>query len=75
VRAIVDRRNSYQVKSPRAIEYPQNEQVRKTFDVGEAGFELLQNLQNTFGVVFRAKALGDFLGRLIGTPYVTNGLR
>lgn len=58
---IVGRRLSDQFEFSGAVEGPQNNQVREAFNVGEAGFELRQNLEGTFGFVFRPEAFGDFL--------------
>jgi hypothetical protein len=51
---MVNGRSSNQIESFGAIEYPQNKQMRKAFDMGEARFELRQDFENTFRVMFGA---------------------
>lgn len=54
VRLIVDRRNSKQIESIGTIEFPQDEDVRKTFDVRESRLKFGKNFKHSVGVVLRA---------------------
>ncbi len=75
VRASVDGRSAEQFISFRAIEHPENEQVRETFNVGEAGFELRKYFERAFGLVLGTEPLGDFFGAGVWTLHVADGLR
>ena len=54
VGTMVSGRSSNQIESLGAIEYPQNKQMRKAFDMGEARFELGKDFENTFRVMLGA---------------------
>jgi hypothetical protein len=73
--AIVDGRRTQQFESFGAIEDPQNDEVRETFDVGEAGFKLRQDFEDAFRVVFGVETFRDLLGGFVGSFGVTDWLR
>src|SRR5579864_8300338 len=75
VRAIVDGRSADQFESFGAIEYPHHKQMRKAFDVGQARFEWRKNFKNALRLMLGAKALGDFLGVMVGTSHISDRLR
>ena len=49
--------------------------MREAFDVEEAGLEFRQYLENTFGVMFDAKVLGNFAGFVVEGTGVADGAR
>lgn len=49
--------------------------MRKAFDVGEAGLELLQDFERAFGAMFSAQSFRNLLGGLVGTVNETNRLK
>ena len=67
MRPVVNGRRADQLESFGSIEHPQNEQMRKAFNVGEAGFELRKDFENAFRVVFGAETFGDLLRILVRT--------
>ena len=75
VGAVVDGRSAEQFVIFGAIEDPENEQVRKAFDVGEAECEFRQDFEDAFGIVLGARAFGDLLGVVVWTLNVSDGLR
>ncbi len=54
VRTFVARRCADQFESLGTIKYPEHEQVRKAFDVGETGLEFFIEFENSLGFVLRA---------------------
>lgn len=71
VRAIINWRDANQFESFRAIEYPNDEQMRETLNVGEPGFEFRENFKRAFYIVLCTKALRNLLGvrvRSLGDP-------
>ena len=54
VRSIVTRRRSHQVESFGMIEYPDDEQVRKAFNIREAKLKFFSYLKRPFCLVLRA---------------------
>src|ERR1700674_1674967 len=75
VRTIVNGRSADQLESFGAIEYPQNKQMGKAFDVGEACFELRKNFESPLRIVFGAEPFGDFVGVVVRSFGVPDGLR
>lgn len=59
MRTIIRRRRAEEFKCPGAVELPKDHEMRKAFDVGEAGLELGQDLKHAFGLVLRSQAFGD----------------
>ena len=55
---VVDGGRAEQLESFGSIKDPHNEQVRKAFNVSEAGFELRKNLESALCVMLGAKSLG-----------------
>src|SRR5580700_985310 len=47
----------------------------KAFDVGQPGFEFLQDFELTLDVMLCAKAFGDLAGLGVWTADITNGTR
>ena len=64
----------HQTESFGAIEGPDDEQVRKTFDVLQTGFKFLPDFEEAFRLVLRAQSLGNLLSIAVGTSYVSDGL-
>ena len=64
-----------QFKSLRAIEFPYDDEMRKAFDIGEAGRKLWQDFEYAIGVVFDAKTFGDFAGVFVGSGYEADWAR
>ena len=56
MRAVIGWRRGSQFESLAAIELPDDDEVRKAFDVREPGFKFRQNFEYTVGVVFRAES-------------------
>jgi len=74
VRAVVDGRSAEQLEPLGAIKHPQDDQMRETFDVGEAGCELREDFENSFGFVLGAWTFRDFMRVLVGSSRVSDGL-
>ena len=53
VRPIVTRRRSHQVESFGTIEYPDDEQVRKAFNIREARLKFCPYIENPLRLVLR----------------------
>jgi hypothetical protein len=75
VRAVVDGRSAEQLIIFGAVEDPDDEQVREAFDVGEAEGELREDFEDAFGFVLGAGTFWDLLSVVVGTFYVSDGLR
>ena len=80
MRPIVGGRVSQQFCSPqflsgRAIELPDDEEMREAFDVSEPGLKLRQDLEHAIGIVFGIEALGNLARALVRTTYKSNRLR
>src|SRR6266496_1874228 len=67
VRTIIDGRRAKEFVALRAVEFPENKQVRETFDIGDPDFEINQYLQHTFGVVLGSTSFGDLRSGLVGS--------
>jgi len=80
MRPIVGGRRGQQVFAPqffpgRAIELPDNEEMREAFDVSEPGLKLGQDLEHAIGLVFSIEALGNLARIFVRTADESNGLR
>jgi hypothetical protein len=73
VGTIVRGRCAEQVESLGAVELPDDDEMGEAFDVGEALFELGQDFEYAFGVVFSAETFGDVFGGGEGTADVADG--
>src|SRR5439155_6126248 len=56
----------------RAIEFPDDDEMREALDVGEPQLKLGQDLEHTIGLVFSAKTLGNFACVLVRTTHKSN---
>src|SRR5260221_7425990 len=74
VRAIVNGRRAEQVEPLGAVEEPQNEEMREAFDVGKAGFELREDFEDAFGIMFGVETFGNLLGAVVGSFGASDGL-
>src|SRR5258708_36859105 len=74
MRRIVARRACHQFESLRAMECPEDEQVRETFYVRESGLQIGPYFKNSLGLVLRAAAFGDLPSIVIGTSYKSDRL-
>src|SRR5439155_17648366 len=54
------------------IEFPDDDEMREALDIGEPQLKLGQNLEHAIGLVFSAKALGNFACVLVRTTYKSN---
>src|SRR3989449_11148755 len=59
----------------RAIELPDDDEMREALDVGEPRLKLGQNLEHTICLVFSAKSLGNFACVLVRTTHKSNRAR
>jgi hypothetical protein len=75
VRAIVGGRSAEQVEALGAVELPEDHEMREAFDVGEAGLELGQEVENAHSFVLCAEAFGNVAGAFVGAGDMADGLR
>ena len=68
MRPIVARGSADQVKVARSVEDPKNEQVRESFDVGQAEFKFRNNLERSFSIMARSKTF--WYGSCVGVRAV-----
>jgi hypothetical protein len=71
---IIGRRRSHQTEPFGAIEGPDDEEVRKAFDVLESGFEFRPDLEEAFRFVLRTEPFRNLLSIPVGTSYLSDGL-
>jgi hypothetical protein len=70
---LVKRRAADEFKPFRPVEGPDYEEMGKAFDVREPKFELRENLEYAFGIVFCAEAFGNGLGVGVGAANKSDG--
>src|SRR5882672_8365593 len=75
MRPIVEGRRAEQIEPMRAIELPDDEEMREALDVGESRLKLRLNLQHTICLVLNAKAFGNFACVLVRTAHKSNWVR
>src|SRR5271157_298945 len=75
VRPVVRWRRARQFKATGPVELPNDEQMRKAFDVQQARLILGKNLENSLCLVLRAKAFGNFVRVVVWTADVSNRAR
>ena len=75
VRAIVGWRSAEQLKALRAVELPEDDEMREAFDVGEAGLEVGQDIEDAIGLVPCAEAFGNLAGAFVRAGYIADWSR
>src|SRR6185437_14128928 len=64
-----------QFETLRAVKFPNNEKMGKSFDVGESRFQFGKDFQQALRVVLCAKPLRNLLGIFVRTAHDSNRLR
>src|SRR5439155_15667875 len=72
MRPIVGRRCTEQFEPMRAIELPDDNEMREALDVGEPRLKLGQDLERAICLVFSAKPLGNLACVLVRTAHKSN---
>jgi hypothetical protein len=74
MRSIVAGRRSHEIASFGAIEHPDDEQVRKAFNIREATLKFWPYLKRPFRFVLRAEPLRNLLSVPVRASYMPNRL-
>jgi hypothetical protein len=73
VRALVEWWAADEFEALGSIESPDDEKMRKAFDIGESEFELRENFKYALRIVFCAEAFGDGFGVSVGAANKSDG--
>ena len=74
VRPLFEWRASDQVEAFRAIESPDDEQVREALDIHKSGLKFGENLEHSIGIMSGAQSFGDGLGVGVRAANKSDGL-
>src|SRR5437879_13622440 len=74
MRPIVRRRRTQQFEATGAIEFPEDNEMREAFDVGEPRLEIGQDLEHAICLVFSPKTLGNLACVLVWATHKSNRL-